>query len=240
MLETHDIHSGYDSVPVLRDVRISVGRGESVALVGPNGAGKSTLVRTLCGLNRLTAGRIVMAGVDITHQPAYARSRHGIAAVLEGRRLFGPLTVKDNLILAHKMGRSCSMDTPLFSWKDVTELFPIIEEKLDVPVELLSGGQQQMVAIARALLLQPEILILDEPSTGLAPKIVGDILAIISQLRERGMALLIAEQDINIATSIAERGYILTLGRIVHEVAGEEWRHVREDERLLSAYLHGT
>lgn len=239
MLEARAIHAGYPNVPVLREVSLRIGLGESVALVGPNGAGKSTLVRTLCGLNRLTAGSLWMADRDISDQPAHARARHGIAAVLENRRLYGSMTVAENLRLSLAMGRAKAMTSPLFGWHDVVDLFPIIDEKKHVPVELLSGGQQQMVAIARALLLQPELLILDEPSTGLAPKIVEDILTIIAKLRDRGMALLIAEQDVHIATSIAERGYVLSLGRIVHEVAGAEWRGIASDERLAAAYLHG-
>lgn len=239
MLEVIGIYAGYGSVSVLRDVSLRIGRGESVALVGPNGAGKSTLVRALCGLNPLTAGRILLQDQDIGAQPAHMRSRQGIAAVLENRRLFGTLTVRENLRLSQAMGRAKSMDKPMFGWQDVVGLFPIIDEKKDVPVELLSGGQQQMVAIARALLLQPDLLILDEPSTGLAPKIVEDILGIIGKLRERGMALLIAEQDVHIATTIAERGYVLSLGRVVHEMRGHEWRDIATDERLANAYLHG-
>jgi ABC-type branched-subunit amino acid transport system ATPase component len=240
MLDVRAMHAGYESVPVLRDVNLSVGRGESVALVGPNGAGKSTLVRAVCGLIPLTAGSIVMGGQDITAMPAHQRGRRGIAAVLENRRLFGPLTVRENVLLAEKMGRARIMAKPLFDWGSVIELFPIIEEKKNVAVELLSGGQQQMVAIARALLLQPEVLILDEPSTGLAPKIVEDILTIIGKLRTSGLSLLTAEQDVNIATSIADRGYVLSLGRVAHEMAGEEWRRIKTDERLSAAYLHGS
>lgn len=239
MLKLSGLHAGYQNVPVLRDVSLQLDRGESVALVGPNGAGKSTLVRALAGLIRPSAGSIRMNGVEIGMELPHRRSRLGIAAVLENRRLFGPLTVRENLRLSERMGRADAMDKPLFTWEDVIELFPIIEDKKHVAVELLSGGQQQMVAIARALLLQPEILILDEPSTGLAPKIVEDILTIIGKLRERGMALLIAEQDLNIAVSIASRGYVLSLGRVVHDMAGKDWQGILRDERLATAYLQG-
>ena len=124
-----------------------------------------------------------------------------------------------------------------FTWKDICDLFPVILERRDTRVELLSGGQQQMVAIARGLLLQPDLLILDEPSTGLAPKVVRDILLVLRDLRARGMAILLVEQNVSIAVEITGRAYVMALGRIVHEVAGAEWQGFLQDERLTKAYL---
>ena len=140
-------------------------------------------------------------------------------------------------MLAEKVGRAARGGRVQFSWNDVCRLFPVIEERINAPVELLSGGQQQMVAIARALLLQPDLLIMDEPSTGLAPKVVKDILLIIATLRARGMGLLLVEQNVGIAAELTERAYVMSLGRIVHEVRKGEWQAFLSDDRLAKAYL---
>ena len=185
---------------MLHGVSLAIGDGEAVAVVGANGAGKTTLVRTICGLMRARIGSHRQE--RRRHQPdAGARPACGIgvAVVLENRRLFGELTVRENLLLADKAGRAARGRDVAFDWDDIYALFPVIEERIDTPVELLSGGQQQMVAIARALLLQPDLLIMDEPSTGLAPKVVKDILLVIKDLRERGMGLLLVEQNVGIA-----------------------------------------
>lgn len=237
MLEIASVSSGYGALTVLQDVSMIVGDGEAVALVGANGAGKTTLVRTICGLLRARAGRIVKNGSDITTTPAHKLARHGLAVVLENRRLFGELTVRENLRLAETMGRRARAGQARFSWDEVIALFPVVQERLDSAVELLSGGQQQMVAIARALLLQPDLLIMDEPSTGLAPKVVKDILLVIKALRDRGMGLLLIEQNVAIASEITDRAYVMSVGRIVHEVARGEWQAFLKDERLAKAYL---
>ncbi|MGA8321514.1 MAG: ABC transporter ATP-binding protein [Xanthobacteraceae bacterium] len=236
MLSLDSVTAGYGALTVLRDITLSIGSGEAVAVVGANGAGKTTLARTVCGLNRARSGTIVKDGVDITRLPAHTLLQHGLAIVLENRRLFGELTVRENLVLAETAGRAAGGER-LFSWKDVCDLFPVIGERINSHVELLSGGQQQMVAIARALLLQPDLLIMDEPSTGLAPKVVKDILHIIRKLRERGMGLLLIEQNVGIAAEITERAYVMALGRIVHQIGLGEWRAFLDDDRIVKAYL---
>jgi ABC-type branched-subunit amino acid transport system ATPase component len=237
VLDVASISAGYGALTVLRDVSLKVGDGEAVALVGANGAGKTTLVRTVCGLVRARGGSIVKNGTDITAAPAHNLARHGLAVVLENRRLFGELSVRENLVLAETVGKRVRSGNLRFTWNEVTALFPVVKERLDSPVELLSGGQQQMVAIARALLLQPDLLIMDEPSTGLAPKVVKDILLVITALRERGMGLLLIEQNVGIASEITDRAYVMAVGTIVHEIGAGEWSSFLKDERLVRAYL---
>ena len=237
MLQVQSLVAGYGALTVLHDVSLSVGGREAVAIVGANGAGKSTLVRAICGLLRAQSGRIVKDGADISRTPAHDLVQHRIAVVLENRRLFGELTVRENLLLADKAGRSGRHRRVVFEWRDIYALFPMIEERLATPVNLLSGGQQQMVAIARALLLQPDLLIMDEPSTGLAPKVVKDILHVIKDLRGRGIALLLVEQNVGIAADITDRAYVLTLGRIAHEIKIGDWGTFLADDRLVKAYL---
>jgi ABC-type branched-subunit amino acid transport system ATPase component len=235
MLEVTGLEAGYGRLTVLREIALAIDDGEIVALVGANGAGKTTLVRALCGLLTPTAGRIVKDGADVTDIPTHARMRTGIAVVLENRRLWGELTVRENLRLAEVNARRSAKVN--FTLGDVTRLFPIIALRQSSPVELLSGGEQQMVAIARALLMQPDLLIMDEPSTGLAPKIVKEILAVIRGLKERGISLLLVEQNVGIAAEIADRGYVMSLGRIVHEIAAGGWQGFLSDERMVKAYL---
>jgi ABC-type branched-subunit amino acid transport system ATPase component len=237
MLQVQSLVAGYGALTVLHDVSLSVGDREAVAIVGANGAGKSTLVRAICGLLRAQSGRIVKDGADISRTPAHDLVQHRIAVVLENRRLFGELTVRENLLLADKAGRSGRHRRVVFEWRDIYALFPMIEERRATPVNLLSGGQQQMVAIARALLLQPDLLIMDEPSTGLAPKVVKDILHVIKDLRGRGIALLLVEQNVGIAADITDRAYVLTLGRIAHEIKIGDWGTFLADDRLVKAYL---
>jgi ABC-type branched-subunit amino acid transport system ATPase component len=237
VLEVTSVSAGYGALTVLNDISLKVDDGEAVALVGANGAGKTTLVRTICGLLRARSGRIVKNGTDVTSAPPHDLARHGLAVVLENRRLFGELSVRENLVLAETVGRKVRRGNMRFTWDEVTALFPVVKERLDSPVELLSGGQQQMVAIARALLLQPDLLIMDEPSTGLAPKVVKDILLVIKALRERGMGLLLIEQNVGIAAEITDRAYVMAVGSIVHEVGPGEWQSFLKDERLIRAYL---
>jgi ABC-type branched-subunit amino acid transport system ATPase component len=237
VLTVQSVSAGYGNVPVLRDISLTVGASEAVAIVGANGAGKTTLVRAICGLGRATAGTITKDGVDITAVPPYRMVQHGLAVVLETRGLFPELTIRANLQLAQRAGRRARNGVERFPWADVCRLFPVIEERLDTPTELLSGGQQQMVAIARALLLQPDLLVMDEPSTGLAPKVVLDILKVMEGLRSQGMSLLLIEQNVGIAAAITDRAYVMAVGEIVHEVGVGEWQAFLSDERLTKAYL---
>jgi branched-chain amino acid transport system ATP-binding protein/nonpolar-amino-acid-transporting ATPase len=241
MLEVEALAAGYGASPVLRDVSLAIGRNEAVGIVGANGAGKSTLVRAICGLLPASAGRILHHAAEIQTLPAHVRTELGIAVVLENRHLFGELSVRNNLALAaaHGKRRGAAPASRRFSIEDVLELFPFMRVRLDAPVELLSGGEQQMVAIARALLLHPELLIMDEPSTGLSPKVVRDIVHVMGRLREGGMSILLVEQNVALAAQTCERAYVMALGRIVHEVKPGEWDGLREDERLLRAYLGG-
>jgi ABC-type branched-subunit amino acid transport system ATPase component len=237
MLRVEGIEAGYGGLPVLKGLTLAIGRNEAVALIGANGAGKSTLVRTICGLLPLTAGRILQDGREIQHLPAHERTRHGIAVVLEGRHLFGELTVRNNLELAAAHGERHGTAQRKFSLDDVIELFPFLRTRLDAAVQLLSGGEQQMVAIARALLLQPELLILDEPSTGLSPKVVREIVGALAELRSGGMSILLVEQNVALAVETADRAYVMALGEIVRELDAAAWKGVLGDESLLQAYL---
>lgn len=240
MLEIDRLYAGYGPLTVLHDITLRMESGEAVAIVGANGAGKTTLVRTICGLLRSISGRITINGVDIAALPPHRRASHGVASLLENRRLFGELTVRDNLRLAEETGKHRRGQRMQFRWEDICELFPVIPERATTRVDLLSGGQQQMVAIARGLLLQPDVLILDEPSTGLAPKVVTDILHVLRDLQQRGMSILLVEQNVGIAVEITHRAYVMSLGRIVYAVDGVEWQGFAHDERLTKAYLGST
>ena len=240
MLRVEELQAGYGAVPVLRNVSIGIERNEAVAIIGPNGAGKSTLVRAICGLVSVESGRILHEGREIQQVPANGRTQHGIAVVLEDRHLFGELSVRNNLRLAAAHGARRDAVNRRFSLDEVLDLFPFMRGRLDSAVALLSGGEQQMVAIARALLLHPELLIMDEPSTGLAPKVVRNIVQVMERLREGGMSILLVEQNVALAAETTERAYVMSLGQVVHQVGRGEWTEFLRDERLLRAYLGGT
>ncbi|KJK21782.1 ABC transporter ATPase [Burkholderiaceae bacterium 16] len=239
MLQVRGLRAGYGTVPVLHEIDIDVEQGEAVAVVGANGAGKTALVRTLSGLIRPMGGSIVKDGVEISRVPGYRRFEHGIAVVLENRNLFTELSVHDNLRLAERAGKRANGGKTRFSFDEVCDLFEILRERGQCAVELLSGGQQQMVAIARALLLQPDLLIMDELTTGLAPRIVKEILAVLNQLRARGMSIVLVEQSVAIASEMTDRAYVLSVGRVMHEVRRGEWSAVLKDKTLIKAYLQG-
>lgn len=235
-LRVDRIDAGYGRIPILRQVSIEVGRDESVAIIGANGAGKSTLVRAICGLLPLTAGDVYVGESRVSRLASHERVQHGLGVVLENRHLFGELSVRANLELARAQGERRRVERR-FSLENVTELFPFIKSRLDSAVELLSGGEQQMVAIGRALLLQPDLLIMDEPSTGLAPKVLRHIVEAVEVLRKRGIALLIVEQNVALAAEIADRGYVMSLGRVVDEIPPSKWAGIAQDPTLLRAYL---
>lgn len=239
MLNVKGLRAGYGAVPVLHDVDMTVAPGEAVAVVGANGAGKTALVRTLAGLIRPMAGSIVKDGAEIGHVPGHRRFRHGIGVVLENRNLFAELSVRDNLRLAEQAGKRARGGALRYTYDDVCDLFALLRERADSAVGLLSGVQQQMVAIARALLLQPDLLIMDELTTGLAPRIVKEILAVLNQLRARGLSILLVEQSVAIAADMTDRAYVLSVGRVIHEVRRGEWQALLNDKTLVKAYLHG-
>jgi ABC-type branched-subunit amino acid transport system ATPase component len=237
MLVVEGLCAGYGEVNVLSDVSIEVGQNESVAIVGANGAGKSTLVNAICGLIRARRGSVVKDGRPIHNLPAHRRAEIGIGVVLENRHLFGELTVRQNLELARHGSRAYGSTGVRFDMQDVIELFPFMRERFDSAVDLLSGGEQQMVAIGRALLLKPDLLILDEPSTGLAPKVVKDIVGVVAGLRRRGMSLILVEQNIAIAEQNSDRAYVMSLGRVVKHVERGGWSEFARSDSLVKAYL---
>ena len=226
MLVLEGLCAGHGEVNVLFDVSIEIGENESVAILGPNGAGKSTLVSAISGLIPTRRGKILKDGHPIHVLPAHSRAEIGIAVVLEGRHLFGELSVRQNLELAHYIGRKRKAGSTRFQIRDVLELFPFMQQRAGSPVDLLSGGEQQMVAIGRALLLNPDLLILDEPSTGLAPKVVMDIVGVLAALRNRGLSLMLVEQNVSIAAQSSDRAYVISLGRVVRHVAHDEWADI--------------
>lgn len=237
MIEVDKLQAGYGDVSVLNGVSLHVEANEAVAVIGANGAGKSTLVAALCGLVAARAGRITHQGSDITRVPAHQRVRMGIGAVLEGRHLFGSMTVRQHLRLGRLGARAADESENRFGEEDVLELFPFLRERIDDAVELMSGGEQQMVALARALLLQPQLLILDEPSTGLSPLVVRQIMNTIGTLRQRGMGILLVEQNVALASEVTDRAYVLSVGRIAHEVREGEWERFLADDQLVHHYL---
>ncbi|MEJ7929408.1 ATP-binding cassette domain-containing protein [Ramlibacter sp. AN1015] len=238
VLQLDRVSAGYGPIPILHRIALQVGSNESVALIGANGAGKSTLVRAISGLLPVSEGQVLLSGQDISRLAPHERVARGLGVVLENRHLFGELTLRAHLELAQVHGSRRAVQQP-FTIEDVLALFPFMRARLQSPVELFSGGEQQMVAIARALLLQPLLLIMDEPSTGLAPKVLGHIVDAVQLLRERGVSILLVEQNVALAARIADRGYAISVGRVAAEIAAEKWRGIIDDEALLRVYLGG-
>lgn len=236
VLQVQRLSAGYGDLEVLHQVSLDIGQGEVVGLLGANGAGKSTLVRAISGHLRARTGSILSGGVNLARLPPHRIPQHGVAVVLEARNLFGSMTVAENLALAEHNGRQRETR---FSMDSVLNLFPILKEKYAVAAQVLSGGQQQMVAIARALLLQPDVLVLDEPSTGLAPKVIKDIVEVLQTLRATGMSMLLVEQNVSMAVQLTDRAYVLALGRVVHEVVEGSWESTLQAGKLTDAYLGG-
>ena len=215
MLEVRDLHVSYGAAPALWGVSFELRRGELLCIVGPNAAGKTTLINTLAGVLRARSGRILFEGRDITSLPPHRFCEAGIAIVPEGRRLFGSMSVLENLEIgsllpAAKARRPESLDA-------VLALFPALEPKLGQAAGELSGGQQQMVAIGRALMARPRLLLLDEPSLGLSPLIVHEMFAAIGRVHSEGTAVLLVEQNVTMALGVANRACVLAEGRIVAE-----------------------
>ncbi len=233
LLQVTDLHAGYGKAEVLRGLSISAPAGSVITVIGPNGAGKSTMLGALMGL--LPArGRLIFDGDDISRLTLEERVMRGLALVPEKRELFGTMTVEDNLVLGG--WRPLKMKTP--GWRDGLEhaytLFPRLKERRAQLAGTLSGGERQMLAIGRALMGQPKLLMLDEPSLGLAPLIVRDIFRIISQLRERGVTILLVEQNARAALEVADHGYVLETGDLVLEGPAEK---LADDPRVIETYL---
>ncbi|MGO4392952.1 ABC transporter ATP-binding protein [Variovorax sp. M-6] len=213
MLDLEAIRVAYGQATALWDVSLSIGKGELVCVVGPNSAGKSTLINAIAGLHRVSAGRLVFDGQDISRLAPHRFCGQGIALVPEGRRLFTEMTVRENLELGSYL-RAARVERAR-SLERVCTLFPALVEKLSQPAGALSGGQQQMVAIGRALMARPRLLLLDEPSLGLAPSIVLDMFDAIRRIHADGIAVLLVEQNVSMALEVAERAAVLEEGRIV-------------------------
>jgi branched-chain amino acid transport system ATP-binding protein len=232
MLEIKNLRVAYGSLLALQGVDLVVGRGEMVALVGPNGAGKSTLLKTIAGLLTPSAGEIRWQNETIRALAPQQTVERGIALVPEGRRLFGAMTVRENLELGAFPARAQKQKR--FQMKRVFALFPRLFERQRQPAGLLSGGEQQMLALGRALMGLPRLLLLDEPSLGLAPKVVESIFAVLEELHRGGMSLLIVEQNVHTVLELARRAYILEGGRIVGAGDGKK---LLADDRIRTAYL---
>ncbi|NVO13113.1 MAG: ABC transporter ATP-binding protein [Rhodoplanes sp.] len=231
MLTVDGLTSAYGRIEVLHAVSLDVAAGEIVALVGSNGAGKTTLLRTLSGVQPASGGRIVFEGEEIQRLPAHARVVRGISQSPEGRQVFGPLSVEDNLRLGAFRRNDGTVNSRLDA---VYTMFPVLSERRRTAASSLSGGQQQMLAIGRALMAQPKLLLLDEPSLGLAPLLVDQILEAVVDLKRKGITVLLVEQNASAALAIADRGYVLEVGRIVHEGNGQA---LLQDPKVRAAYL---
>ena len=220
MLEVRDLQVAYGAAPALWGVSIDVRPGELLCVVGPNGAGKTTLINTIAGMLRASGGSIGLDGRDITRLPPHRFCEAGIALVPEGRRLFAGMSVVENLELGSYLHHAKAQRRDTL--EQVMALFPVIREKLATPAGELSGGQQQMVAIARALMARPRLLLLDEPSLGLSPRIVHDMFAAIRRINAGGMAVLLVEQNVTMALEVSHRAYVLEEGRVVAEGEPQE------------------
>jgi branched-chain amino acid transport system ATP-binding protein len=231
VLSVKDLRSGYGRIEALHGVSLDVAAGEIVTLVGANGAGKTTLLRAISGVQPILSGRIYFAGRPIEHTPPHTRVTLGIAQVPEGRQLFAPLSVEDNLKLGAWTRRAIEPGTGL---DRVYNLFPMLAELRHTIAGALSGGQQQLLAIGRALTANPRLLLLDEPSMGLAPILVDQILNVILNLKRAGLTVLLVEQNAMAALGIADRGYVLETGTISASGAASD---IKNDHRIRQAYL---
>jgi branched-chain amino acid transport system ATP-binding protein len=231
LLEVSDVHAHYGSIEALKGVSIEVHEGEVVTLIGSNGAGKSTTLRSISGLTPATSGRVVFAGEEITRVPAHDVVGRGIALSPEGRHVFPRMTVRENLELGSYLRRG---DSTGQDFERVYELFPRLKEREKQKAGTMSGGEQQMLAIGRALMARPKLLMLDEPSMGIAPILVQRIYQTITEINKSGVAILLVEQNANYALDVSRRGYVLETGRVV--LKGES-ASLRDDPEVQRAYL---
>ena len=233
LLRTENLHTRYGKIEALHGVSLEVRRGEIVTLIGANGAGKTTLLMTICGSPHASAGKIWFQGDEITHMPTHKIMQSGIAVAPEGRRVFPTLTVLENLQMGAFFERRDQMASAL---DRVFELFPRLKERISQRGGTMSGGEQQMLAIGRALMSRPKLLLLDEPSLGLAPMIINQIFKIIDEIRNDGVAVFLVEQNAHKALALADRGYVLENGRITLVGDGKLLLH---DPEIRRAYLGG-
>lgn len=231
MLSIENVRSAYGRIEVLHGVTLHVDAGEIVTLIGANGAGKTTLLHAISGVQPITGGAIRFEGEPIEKRPAHARVAIGISQVPEGRQLFTPLSVRDNLRLGAWLRRDADLEPDLAR---VCALFPMLDAILEMPAGALSGGQQQMLAIGRALMAKPRLLLLDEPSMGLAPNLVDHVLSVIRGLKDDSLTILLVEQNARAALAIADRAYVLETGRVTLSGTAAE---IQADRRVREAYL---
>ena len=236
MLEAQEVVGAYGLVEVVKGVSLTVRAGELVTLLGPNGAGKSSFLKMVVGLLPCRSGRILVNGTDLAGLSPPAILRRKVALVPEGRQIFGPLTVLENLELGayHRRGRRAERAAIAADLERIYQLFPVLAERRTQLAGTLSGGEQQMVAIGRALMASPDLLLLDEPSLGLAPRVVGTIMSTLHALRAGGLTILLVEQNAKLALEIADRGYIMRTGTIVLD---DSAANLRADTELMRIYL---
>ena len=232
MLKIEDMHVYYGAIHAIKGVSFEVGEGEIVALIGANGAGKSSILKTVSGLMHPRSGSISFCGQDIAHMDAYKLLRHGLAHVPEGRRIFLQMSVQENLEMGAYINKEVSKD----DLEKVFSLFPRLKERRKQVAGTLSGGEQQMLAMGRALMSHPKLLMLDEPSMGLAPILVEQIFDIIKELHKDGTTILLVEQNARAALEVADRGYVLETGKIVTSGSGSE---LLDSPAIKKAYLGG-
>ena len=230
MLELSDVHAYYGDSYVLQGISLEVKKGSTVALLGRNGMGKTTTIRSIIGIIPPRRGAIHFNGKDITRIPSYRIARMGIGLVPQGRRIFPSLSVKENLTMsARGIGKSTS-----WSLDQVYSLFPVLKERANIKGTLLSGGEQQMLTIGRALMTNPHLLLMDEPSEGLAPLLVREIGRVIAQLKESGFSTLLVEQNLPMALSVADYVYVISNGKIVYQSLPEEFN---KNEEVKAKYI---
>jgi branched-chain amino acid transport system ATP-binding protein len=233
MLRLNSVNVSYGAIQAVRDVSIEVPKGEVVTIIGANGAGKSTLLKSIVGLEPVTNGQVFFDGQDITSTPAHRRTGLGVALSPEGRGVFSDQSVRDNLLLGAYSKKANAAQTEQ-KIEHFFGLFPRLRERQEQFAGTLSGGEQQMLAIARALMSEPKLLLLDEPSLGLAPLIIKDIFNTIRTLRETGLTILLVEQMANQALGVADHAYVLETGRITHQGKGSD---LLNDPKVRAAYL---
>jgi branched-chain amino acid transport system ATP-binding protein len=230
MLQVEHVQVRYGSVPAIHDLSLSVNKGEIVTVLGANGAGKTTTLRMISGLHKPFSGRVIFEGEQIQNRPAHELVSMGLGHVPEGRRIFATMTVRENL----EMGAFARKGSFHEEYEHIFTIFPVLGERRKQLGGTLSGGEQQMLAIGRALMAKPRLLLLDEPSLGLAPKIIASIFEIIGKIRDEGVTVLLVEQNANQALRIADRGYVLENGEVRFEDAAAT---LLGDDRIRRAYL---